>query len=158
VAERPLLCVLQVILPEGSTDLAAAVPFPVAQSRDVRYTYLDTVGRPVLVLQKQNVVMEHNQHFQVAITAQPAQRWHAKLALHACLAQPLQTCDTGCIVPRPLAAFIPVRSGSDACIKLIDSMYSWHGMAAFSVYDCSQYALGALRVRSPWLRSFGYCS
>jgi oligosaccharyltransferase complex subunit alpha (ribophorin I) len=57
---------LKVILPEGSTDLAAEVPFPVAQSRDVRYTYLDTVGRPVLVLQKQNVVMEHNQHFQVS--------------------------------------------------------------------------------------------
>lgn len=53
------------ILPEGSTDLAAAVPFPVAQSRDVRLTYLDTVGRPVLVLKKSTAVMEHNQHFQV---------------------------------------------------------------------------------------------
>lgn len=72
VAERPFFCAPQVILPEGSTDLAAEVPFPVAQSRDVRYTYLDTVGRPVLVLQKQNVVMEHNQHFQVTATAHPA--------------------------------------------------------------------------------------
>jgi hypothetical protein len=91
----------QVILPEGSTDLAAEVPFSVAQSRDVRYTYLDTVGRPVLVLQKQNVVMEHNQHFQVAATAHPAQRWHATLALHACLARLLH--------------------------QLKESIYTWHG-------------------------------
>jgi len=35
------------------------------EGRDVHVTYLDTVGRPVLVLKKKNVIRHHDQYFQV---------------------------------------------------------------------------------------------
>jgi oligosaccharyltransferase complex subunit alpha (ribophorin I) len=41
-------------------------PFPIdGTSSDVHYTYLDTTGRPVLVLTKKNVVSELDRYFQV---------------------------------------------------------------------------------------------
>jgi oligosaccharyltransferase complex subunit alpha (ribophorin I) len=44
----------------------AHLPFAVdSQGNDLHFTYLDTTGRPVLVLEKDNVVSEHNQFFQV---------------------------------------------------------------------------------------------
>ena len=60
---------LQVILPEGATDVTVDVPFQAEQSRTVRYTYLDSPvmgGRPVLILHKRNVVREHNVPFKVS--------------------------------------------------------------------------------------------
>ncbi|KAG6529817.1 hypothetical protein ZIOFF_012031 [Zingiber officinale] len=54
-----------VILPEGSRNPTAAVPFPVNQHLETTYSYLDVVGRTTLVLQKRNVVPEHNYPFQV---------------------------------------------------------------------------------------------
>jgi oligosaccharyltransferase complex subunit alpha (ribophorin I) len=58
--------VVKVILPEGAKDAHVSVPFSVdTQSTDKHYTYLDTTGRTVLVIEKRNVVKEHNQFFQV---------------------------------------------------------------------------------------------
>ncbi|XP_042458989.1 dolichyl-diphosphooligosaccharide--protein glycosyltransferase subunit 1B-like [Zingiber officinale] len=56
---------VKVILPEGSRNPTAAVPFPVNQHLETTYSYLDVVGRTTLVLQKRNVVPEHNYPFQV---------------------------------------------------------------------------------------------
>ena len=48
---------VQVVLPEGSSDIEAFAPLPgVQQSRDTKFTYLDVFGRPVLVLRASNVV------------------------------------------------------------------------------------------------------
>lgn len=56
---------VKVILPEGSRNPTAAVPFPVDQHLEMTYSYLDVVGRTTVVLQKKNVVPEHNTPFQV---------------------------------------------------------------------------------------------
>jgi oligosaccharyltransferase complex subunit alpha (ribophorin I) len=50
----------QVVLPEGSTDLKAELPFAAQLSMKQKLSYLDTIGRPVLVLNKRDVVPEHN--------------------------------------------------------------------------------------------------
>ncbi|KAF9676675.1 hypothetical protein SADUNF_Sadunf08G0027700 [Salix dunnii] len=60
-----------VVLPEGSKDPSAAVPFPVEQRLETKYSYLDVVGRTVLVLEKKNVVPEHITPFQVYYTFKP---------------------------------------------------------------------------------------
>ncbi|XP_059628321.1 dolichyl-diphosphooligosaccharide--protein glycosyltransferase subunit 1B [Cornus florida] len=56
---------IKVVLPEGSKNPSAAVPFPVEQHLETKYSYLDVVGRTVVVLEKKNVVPEHNSPFQV---------------------------------------------------------------------------------------------
>ena len=48
------------VLPEGSSGVAASLPFAVEEGLEKKYSYLDTVGRPVLVLHKANVVPDHN--------------------------------------------------------------------------------------------------
>lgn len=57
--------IVKVVLPEGSKDISASVPFTVKQTQETKFSHLDIVGRPVVVLEKNNVVPEHNQHFQV---------------------------------------------------------------------------------------------
>ncbi|KAG6699669.1 hypothetical protein I3842_08G077800 [Carya illinoinensis] len=57
--------IVKVVLPEGSTDISVSAPFPVKQGQETKFSHLDVVGRPVIVLEKTNVVPEHNQHFQV---------------------------------------------------------------------------------------------
>ncbi|CAM8935833.1 unnamed protein product [Rhodiola kirilowii] len=57
--------VVKVVLPEGSNDISVSVPFPVKQGQETKFSHLDVVGRPVIVLEKTNVVPELNQHFQV---------------------------------------------------------------------------------------------
>ncbi|KDP36760.1 hypothetical protein JCGZ_08051 [Jatropha curcas] len=57
--------IVKVVLPEGSTDLSVSTPFPVKQQQETKISHLDIVGRPVVVLEKVNVVPEHNQYFQV---------------------------------------------------------------------------------------------
>ncbi|XP_050210871.1 dolichyl-diphosphooligosaccharide--protein glycosyltransferase subunit 1B [Mercurialis annua] len=59
---------IKIVLPEGSKDPLAVVPFPVEQHLEKKYTYLDIVGRTVVVLEKKNVVPEHNTSFQVYYT------------------------------------------------------------------------------------------
>ena len=51
---------LQVVLPEGCTDIQVDLPFPVEQSVEKKFSYLDTLGRPVMVLRMQNVTPDHN--------------------------------------------------------------------------------------------------
>lgn len=53
------------VLPEGASSISAKVPFPVNQSREVKLTYLDTAGRPVVVLHKTNLVPDHDVPFTV---------------------------------------------------------------------------------------------
>ncbi|XP_068663490.1 dolichyl-diphosphooligosaccharide--protein glycosyltransferase subunit 1B-like [Aristolochia californica] len=57
--------IVKVVLPEGSKYASAIIPFPVEQHVEVSYSYLDIVGRTVVVLEKENVVPEHNVAFQV---------------------------------------------------------------------------------------------
>eukprot|EP00250_Pteridium_aquilinum_P001424 c11620_g1_i1 orf=429-2282(-) len=71
--------IVKVVLPEGSKEPYAQVPFGVQQSHEVKYSYLDSVGRPVVVLTKKNVVQEHNVFFEV----------HYKFNTIAMLVEPL---------------------------------------------------------------------
>ncbi|KAK7310661.1 hypothetical protein RJT34_08297 [Clitoria ternatea] len=57
--------IVKVVLPEGSSDITVSAPFPVKQTQETKLSHLDVVGRPVAVLEKNNVVPEHNVHFQV---------------------------------------------------------------------------------------------
>ncbi|KAF2310251.1 hypothetical protein GH714_007416 [Hevea brasiliensis] len=57
--------VVKVVLPEGSRDLSVSTPFPVKQRQESKISHLDVVGRPVIVLEKADVVPEHNQYFQI---------------------------------------------------------------------------------------------
>ncbi|XP_059460364.1 dolichyl-diphosphooligosaccharide--protein glycosyltransferase subunit 1A [Corylus avellana] len=57
--------IVKVVLPEGSRDISVSAPFPVKQWQETKLSHLDVVGRPVIVLEKTNVVPEHNQYFQV---------------------------------------------------------------------------------------------
>lgn len=50
----------QVVLPEGSSHASAKLPFAAEEALEKKYSYLDTVGRPVLTLHKANVVPDHN--------------------------------------------------------------------------------------------------
>lgn len=57
---------VRVILPEGCRDIEVKLPFPARRDPDeLHYTYLDTMGRPVIVLQKSNLVEQHIQDFEV---------------------------------------------------------------------------------------------
>jgi len=55
--------IVKVVLPEGSTQPTISVPFAVEQDKEIKHTYLDTVGRPVVVLTKKNAVPEHHNIF-----------------------------------------------------------------------------------------------
>lgn len=57
--------IVKVVLPEGSKDVLVSAPFPVKQWHETKFSHLDMDGRPVVVLDRTNVVQEHNQHFQV---------------------------------------------------------------------------------------------
>ncbi|CAM6112002.1 unnamed protein product [Calypogeia fissa] len=70
---------VKVVLPEGSRANSTYIPFIVDEDEETKYTYLDTVGRPVVVLKKKNVIPEHNVYFQVVY----------KFATAAMLAEPL---------------------------------------------------------------------
>lgn len=62
---------IKVALPEGSKDPTVVVPFPVQQHLETTYSYLDVIGRTVMVLEKSNVVPEHNSPFQVYYNFNP---------------------------------------------------------------------------------------
>lgn len=48
--------IVKVVLPEGASNLQVSLPFEVHQGLDRKFTYLDSTGRPVLILKKNNVV------------------------------------------------------------------------------------------------------
>ncbi|GMP22641.1 hypothetical protein CsSME_00000569 [Camellia sinensis var. sinensis] len=62
---------IKVVLPEGSKSPSAVVPFPVEQHLETKYSYLDVVGRTVVVLEKKNVVPDHDSPFQVYYNFNP---------------------------------------------------------------------------------------
>mmetsp|Transcript_5675 Transcript_5675/g.12553 ORF Transcript_5675/g.12553 Transcript_5675/m.12553 type:complete len:602 (+) Transcript_5675:38-1843(+) len=57
--------IVRVVLPEGSHAIESIVQHAVEKSADVKYTYLDVSGRPVVVLHMKNVVPEHASKFHV---------------------------------------------------------------------------------------------
>lgn len=60
---------VKVALPEGAKDIELHAPFAVSEgAREVHKTYLDTSGRTVVVLNKNNVVENHIQDFQIHYT------------------------------------------------------------------------------------------
>ncbi|XP_027365735.1 dolichyl-diphosphooligosaccharide--protein glycosyltransferase subunit 1B [Abrus precatorius] len=63
--------IVKVVLPEGSKDPTAVIPFEVEQHLETKYSYLDVVGRTVVVLEKRNAVPEHNTPFQVYYNFNP---------------------------------------------------------------------------------------
>jgi oligosaccharyltransferase complex subunit alpha (ribophorin I) len=61
--------VIRVTLPEGATDVKLRLPYSITRERDeIRHTYLDTLGRTVIVLRKSNLVENHIQDFEVHYT------------------------------------------------------------------------------------------
>jgi len=55
---------VKIVLPETSRNIKLVTPFPVKRLPDeVHKTFLDTVGRPVIVLEKENLIDNHIQHF-----------------------------------------------------------------------------------------------
>ncbi|KAI8474884.1 MAG: Ribophorin I-domain-containing protein [Monoraphidium minutum] len=58
----------RVVLPEGATRIEHTLPFDLDVSEDVKFTYLNTRGRPVLVLRKRNLTPAHNKPFIVDYT------------------------------------------------------------------------------------------
>jgi len=57
---------IRIILPEGASNIEVKTPFPIDEkSSTTHFTYLDTVGRSVVILKKYNVVPQHNRYFQV---------------------------------------------------------------------------------------------
>ena len=60
---------VQVVLPEGCTDIKVNVPYETAQTWTRRFTFLDTNfngGRPVLTIRSKNVVEEHEKQIVIS--------------------------------------------------------------------------------------------
>ncbi|CEI95758.1 hypothetical protein RMCBS344292_09936 [Rhizopus microsporus] len=58
--------VVRVILPEGASNIKVHSPFSIdAQSIAPHFTYFDSTGRVMVVLEKNNVVREHEQFIQI---------------------------------------------------------------------------------------------
>jgi oligosaccharyltransferase complex subunit alpha (ribophorin I) len=58
---------VRVILPEGAHSIEWRTPFDIDSAEFTEFkTYLDTTGRPTLILRKANCVRFHQQHFQVS--------------------------------------------------------------------------------------------
>lgn len=59
----------KIILPEGSKDVHLRTPYPVQRLPDEKhFTYLDIVGRQVVVLKRNNLVENHIQDFELSYT------------------------------------------------------------------------------------------
>jgi oligosaccharyltransferase complex subunit alpha (ribophorin I) len=57
---------IKIILPETAHNFKIVKPYTVSQlPNSLHYTYLDTVGRPVLTFQKDNLVEHHSQQFTI---------------------------------------------------------------------------------------------
>jgi len=60
---------VKVILPEGAKNIHVKSPYPVVRESDnLHFTYLDTVGRPVITMTKNNLVEQHIQDFELRYT------------------------------------------------------------------------------------------
>ncbi|XP_033746394.1 dolichyl-diphosphooligosaccharide--protein glycosyltransferase subunit 1-like [Pecten maximus] len=60
---------VKIILPEGSKNMMLSTPYDVVRGdNQLHYTYLDTMGRPVIVAYKSNLVEQHIQDFELRYT------------------------------------------------------------------------------------------
>jgi len=60
---------LKIILPEGAQNIKFNAPFEVSEGeRQLHKTYLDTSGRPVIIIKKSNLVENHIQDFELSYT------------------------------------------------------------------------------------------
>jgi len=60
---------VKVILPEGAKNIHVKSPYPIVRESDnLHYTYLDTMGRPVITMTKKNLVEQHIQDFELRYT------------------------------------------------------------------------------------------
>lgn len=56
----------KIILPEGASNMALSTPYDIVKGENtLHYTYLDTMGRPVIVAYKNNLVEQHIQDFEL---------------------------------------------------------------------------------------------
>lgn len=56
----------KIILPEGSSHMELSTPYDIVKGENtLHYTYLDTMGRPVIVAYKNNLVEQHIQDFEL---------------------------------------------------------------------------------------------
>ncbi|OTF76008.1 hypothetical protein BLA29_004939 [Euroglyphus maynei] len=63
---------VRIILPEGANDFRVTHPYDVKREPDeLFYSYLDTIGRPVIVLSKKNLVEWHIQPFELRYNYKP---------------------------------------------------------------------------------------
>lgn len=57
---------IKIILPEHASNIEVVAPYKVDRRPDEKhFTYLDTVGRPVVVINKKNAVENHVQDIKV---------------------------------------------------------------------------------------------
>ncbi|VDK66064.1 unnamed protein product [Onchocerca ochengi] len=67
---------LKIILPEGSNNFKLTTPYPVTRHPDeLHFTYLDTTGRPVITIEKDNLVDFHIQMFTLHYEFDRMQLW-----------------------------------------------------------------------------------
>ncbi|CAG8497077.1 11419_t:CDS:2 [Funneliformis caledonium] len=60
---------VRIILPEGASDVKVETPFVIdKETHGVHKTYLDTIGRYLIVLEKSNVVNDHSKNIQISYT------------------------------------------------------------------------------------------
>lgn len=63
---------VKIILPEGASNYKVSLPYDIKrEDNEIYYSYLDTVGRPVIVLSKKNLVEWHIQNVEVRYTYKP---------------------------------------------------------------------------------------
>lgn len=69
--------VVKIVLPEGASNINMKTPYEVKRGKDeLHKTYLDTTGRTVVVLIKDNVVENHIQDFELHYTFKKIQMLH----------------------------------------------------------------------------------
>lgn len=57
---------IRIILPERATNIEFVAPYSVDRKKnELHFTYLDTVGRPIVVINKKHAVENHIEDFQV---------------------------------------------------------------------------------------------
>ncbi|KAJ6242406.1 dolichyl-diphosphooligosaccharide--protein glycosyltransferase subunit 1 [Anaeramoeba flamelloides] len=73
---------IKIILPEGTSKINAETPFGVdSQSFQVYNEFLDTTGRPVLVLEKKLLVPSHNQNIEIFYDLSFVDMWRKPILL-----------------------------------------------------------------------------
>lgn len=73
---------IRVILPERATDIEFVAPYTVERKKnELHFTYLDTVGRPVIVVNKKHAVENHIEDFQIRYTYKKSVIYYKPLLL-----------------------------------------------------------------------------